>query len=233
MGYKLILFDLDGTIIRSVDSKFNLQRFSYAVKKTFDLEVNIELNNWSIGVIDRNGVWELIKDKGVSFQQYLAKLPELGQHARDFLLHAGLNQILYRKIESAEELIHKLISQNTAKTGVLTGNFKPVAVWKLEHTDLAQYFNFGLYGEEADNRNELAKLVFAKAKSEFDLDLKGEEIVVVGDTIHDLRCGKAIGAKTIIVTNGVNTNILALEQEHPNLLIDSLMDPRVLEFFEL
>ena len=67
--------------------------------------------------------------------------------------------------------------------GVITGNAKRIALWKLEHTDLAKYFHFGLYGDEADDRAELAGNVFAKANEELGISLRPQDITVIGDTV--------------------------------------------------
>ncbi len=86
----------------------------------------------------------------------------------------------------------------------------------------------------------LEKLI-SHAKKFFQITFQPKDVVVIGDTVFDIRCGKAIGAQTIAVTTGghlvtkvdpkAGTYKNALAQEHPDLLVDSLMDQKVLTFF--
>ena len=53
-------------------------------------------------------------------------------------------------------------------------------------------------------------------------------MVIIGDTVHDIRCGKHIGATTIGVTTGLTNGYEDLVKEEADLVVDSLMDERVL-----
>jgi phosphoglycolate phosphatase-like HAD superfamily hydrolase len=45
-----------------------------------------------------------------------------------------------------------------------------------------------------------------------DAQLHPQQVVVIGDTPHDVRCGKFIGAKTLAVATGGST----FEELHPH-----------------
>ena len=75
------------------------------------------------------------------------------------------------------------------------------------------------------------KLVFEKAKRELHITFTATDIILIGDTVHDIRCGKAIGATTIAVTTGMHGDPKVLEAEKPDLLVTSLADPRVSSLF--
>ncbi|HQT96104.1 MAG TPA: HAD hydrolase-like protein, partial [Thermoanaerobaculaceae bacterium] len=53
--------------------------------------------------------------------------------------------------------------------------------------------------------------------------LRGDQIVVVGDTAHDVRCGRAIGAKVLAVTTGGATRE-QLREHQPDWLVGDLRE---------
>ena len=54
-----------------------------------------------------------------------------------------------------------------------------------------------------------------------DLGLPGESLVMVGDSAHDTRCGKAAGSHTIDVLTGVGQPSTIA---HSDLVLDSVVD---------
>jgi phosphoglycolate phosphatase-like HAD superfamily hydrolase len=58
--------------------------------------------------------------------------------------------------------------------------------------------------------------------------LRGEEIVVVGDTPHDIRCGRHIGAKTLAVATG-GAKLDELERHQPDWAVEDLTRVTALE----
>jgi phosphoglycolate phosphatase len=54
-----------------------------------------------------------------------------------------------------------------------------------------------------------------------DRQLRGEEVVVVGDTPHDIRCGRFIGAKTLAVATG-GAKLDQLRKHEPDWAVEDL-----------
>jgi len=52
-------------------------------------------------------------------------------------------------------------------------------------------------------------------------NLRGEEILVVGDTPHDVRCGQFIGAKVLAVATGGAT-LEELKNHKPDWAVEDL-----------
>ncbi len=52
-------------------------------------------------------------------------------------------------------------------------------------------------------------------------DLRGDETVVIGDTIHDVNCGRAIGAKLVAVATG-STTLKELVALKPDWAVEDL-----------
>lgn len=232
---KLVLFDIDGTLIYHVGNiPHTLGRFSYGIKKVYGYSVTTDLKHWKYdGWVERAIVWDMLKSVGVRKDVVIRKLPELGAILREFLERYGKSAPLYKAIPDAKKLVLLLRKHKNIKLGVLTGNFESAAWWKLTHTGYDGYFQFGLFGEEEDDRIALARRVFDKARRHFGSTFLAGDIVVIGDTTHDIVCAKAIGAHVIAVTTGMHGNRAELLRKHPTIVVDSLMDKRVLDLLGL
>ena len=59
-----------------------------------------------------------------------------------------------------------------------------------------------------------------------------DEVVVIGDTAHDVRCAQSIGAVAIAVSNGLSS-AAELKRSNPDILLDDLTDATaVMERFQ-
>jgi phosphoglycolate phosphatase len=87
--------------------------------------------------------------------------------------------------------------------GLLTGNVRQGAQLKLASggLDFAR-FRVGAFGSDSPRRPDLPAVAQRRAREELGLDLRGAEIVVVGDTPADVTCGNGIGARAIGVATG-------------------------------
>ena len=111
---------------------------------------------------------------------------------------------------------------------LLTGNVAEMARIKLEAFGVYDAFAWGAFGEEAPDRNELARLAVRRAAERH--GVPPERCVVVGDTEHDVACARAAGARVVAVATGGPTKE-ALRACGPDLLLDDLVDAaRVLDW---
>ncbi|MEO5616366.1 MAG: HAD family hydrolase [Candidatus Eisenbacteria bacterium] len=106
-------------------------------------------------------------------------------------------------------------------SALLTGNMTQMARIKLGHFDLADRFAFGAFGEEAEDRNALARVAVARAMARF--GVPAERCIVVGDTEHDIACARAAGARVVAVATGTQSAAM-LARHAPDLLLDDLRD---------
>ena len=234
MNIKIVLFDIDGTLIYHVGVRKWEEQYYEGLRKVYGITGEYDVMQYN-GTVERLLAWELVKQqKDMSRDEFLKKFPDYVDVMHGFLERYGKNAKLFKIIPDAVTFVQSLKDKHPKVVrGILSGNARKIAEWKLSHTGLLTYFSFGLYGDEADDRIELAGQVFAKAKLELAMDLKPEEIVVIGDTVFDIRCGKGIGATTIAVTTGMHGSPEELSREKPDYLVNSLMDPVVLSIFSL
>ena len=105
-------------------------------------------------------------------------------------LHQGVLQIL------------KMIQQLGLRQSILSaGNQSDVELF-VNHFKLDCFFNqvFGTNNIKAEGKIELGKKFIT------DSNLRPEEILLVGDTIHDLQVAKAIGCSVLLFSRGHNSN---------------------------
>lgn len=82
-----------------------------------------------------------------------------------------------------------------ARLGVATGNIREGADAKLAAAGLAGRFELGGYGCDAILRAELVARAISRAG-------EVDEVIVVGDTIHDISAARACGATVCAVATG-------------------------------
>jgi phosphoglycolate phosphatase-like HAD superfamily hydrolase len=100
------------------------------------------------------------------------------------------------------ELLDILDQREDVFLGLLTGNFEAGARIKLEHFDLWRYFPCGAFGDDAADRNELVPFAVERARRCGLPEMDPSNILVVGDTPHDVACARAVGATPVGVATG-------------------------------
>jgi phosphoglycolate phosphatase len=100
-------------------------------------------------------------------------------------------------------LLDALEARDDVMLGLLTGNIEPGAALKLRAVNIAfERFRVGAYGSDAPSRPALPAIAQARAAARLGAEVPGSRIVIIGDTPHDLTCGREIGAQAIGVETG-------------------------------
>jgi phosphoglycolate phosphatase-like HAD superfamily hydrolase len=126
-----------------------------------------------------------------------------------------------RVLPGVLELLERLASHPDTTLGLLTGNLERGAKLKLEHYDLWRFFAFGGFADDHHDRNQLGPFAISRALEGTGITFAGAEIDVIGDTGHDVACGKAFGARTIAVATG-SWSREQLAPHGPDFLFDDL-----------
>jgi phosphoglycolate phosphatase-like HAD superfamily hydrolase len=101
------------------------------------------------------------------------------------------------------ELLDALEARDDVLLGLLTGNVREGAVAKLTAVGLAHHrFRVGAYGSDHGSRPELPAIARRRAEELLGHEVKGRDVVVIGDTPADMGCGRGIGARAIGVATG-------------------------------
>ena len=104
-----------------------------------------------------------------------------------------------------KHLLQTLQDRPEIHLGLLTGNWKEGARIKLGHFGLWDFFEFGAFGDDSIDRNELLPFAlrrFHEMRGDLDRRLGPEQVVVIGDTPNDVQCAHVHGARAIAVATG-------------------------------
>ncbi len=216
-----VLFDIDGTLVQTGGAG------QLAFAETFAAEFGIPQISAAVrfaGRSDRAIAMELLEVHGLPTTEdnwrhfrtaYLQRLPEALVRQQGKVL-PGVGELL----DALDGVPHSAI-------GLLTGNVREGAAKKLDHYGLGRRFAFGGFGDDTNDRSEIARIALAEAERHV-AERSGRRTplwgsMVIGDTIHDIRCARAIGALAVAMPTGGSTYD-ELAAEGPDLLLADLSD---------
>lgn len=127
-------------------------------------------------------------------------------------------------LPGVHELLSELANHPDVLLGLLTGNVRRGAHAKLSCVGLHDFFKVGVYGDDHWDRYQLPQLAVRRVKERFGHEFSGKQIVVIGDTIHDVNCGKSIGVRSIAVGTGRNVDTEELLAQNPDYYFKDLSD---------
>jgi phosphoglycolate phosphatase len=196
---KLLLFDIDGTLVKSGHSRHG-QAFERAVKSRTGRDIALKSVD-TFGQIDNNIILQMLRLAGLKSDEAETALEEIRlMMVEDFLE----NEIDMRPhvLPGVRRTLSALQERGDFLQGLLTGNLEPIAWHKLKRADLCNYFQIGGFGNEGRERHELVGVIRDKCRKNFECDFREKEIIVIGDTPRDIECGQKNGALTIGVATG-------------------------------
>src|SRR5688572_28667211 len=85
------------------------------------------------------------------------------------------------------------------------------------------YFAIGDFGSDSADRTDLPPIAVARASEHCGHRFSGSEVVIIGDSIYDVRCGVPYEATTIAVASG-KTPAETLRAENPKHVFESARD---------
>ncbi len=193
----LLLFDIDGTLIRGGPAK---EAFHEGLMAAYGTVGDIDGVAFS-GKTDRQIARELLRGAGLTDAAIDAGLSTL---IETYLsgLEARLTQEPVTVLPGVLDLIDHLAGRPDVALGLVTGNVEGGARLKLGADGLDTHFVIGGYGSDSEHRNDLPGIALERARETWDVDFATENIVVIGDTPADVECGKAHGLKTMAVATG-------------------------------
>jgi phosphoglycolate phosphatase len=140
------------------------------------------------------------------------------------LLPEALPQRQGRVLPNVRENLDALSQRDDVVNMLLTGNVAEGAEAKLRHYGLWGYFaeTGGAFSVEGSDRPSIARRARELAAEHGGEVPPGKRMVVIGDTPHDVSCGKLIGARTIAVASGPAYSLDELNASEPDLALPEL-----------
>jgi len=213
------LFDIDGTLLLTEGAA--REAFAAAVHDRFGIEDDLRDIAFA-GRVEPLILADILAKHGLTLSD--------GDEARFWNgVFGRMRQLLGpgrgRLLPGVVPLLDALAREPAWILGLLTGNMTEMARIKLGHFGIGDRFAFGAFGEQAADRNALARALVARVDREH--GIPAGRCVVVGDTEHDIACARAAGARVVAVaTGGSGRDVLATHG--PDLLLDDLRDAPVL-----
>jgi phosphoglycolate phosphatase len=216
---KVILFDIDGTLLRCDGAgKRSMIR---ACIEIFGTAGGMEQINFQ-GKTDLYLVRQSLIPCGLDAATVLRGIDELRDRYTRYLSEAMKNGA-GTLLPGVTPLLERLSAAPEALLGVLTGNFQSGAAVKLARFDLGRFFRFGVYGDTVTDRNEMPPMARELVRSITGEEVSSRDMVIVGDTPHDIECARSADAVSICVGTGWDERerLIALG---PDFYFDDLSD---------
>jgi phosphoglycolate phosphatase len=210
---RLLLWDIDGTLVNTGGA--GVESLKRMVRERFGRDD--DLHDIEIaGKTDRAILRDILRKYEVEPTD-----EKVREFADDYV--AGLADELPRRtgrvLPGIVELLAQTHEQPHIVNALLTGNLQRGAQIKLEHYRLWHFFAFGAFADDHHDRNELGAFAISRARETTGEQFAPEQIDVIGDTGHDIACGKAFGARTVAVATG-NWSRERLAACKPDFLFD-------------
>jgi len=219
-GTRLILFDIDGTLLSA--GRAARESILAALRAVLGWDGTADGNDFS-GKTDPQILRELVEESvgADRFQAELARV--LDRYVEE--LRSRLRPEAVVPKPGVPELLERLAREPNVVLGLLTGNIERGARLKLDPPGFNRYFPFGAFGDDSADRYCLPAVAVARARERTGRDFAGESVVIIGDSVHDVGCGRPLGARTVAVATGP-TPAERLAAERPNALFQDFSDVR-------
>lgn len=200
---RLLLFDIDGTLVKGGPAK---GAFECAMESVFGTAGPIVGHNFA-GKTDAQIARELLRGAGFGDEEIDAGFDSLW----DMYLAELENRLVGEPMSilpGVNDLLDYLQELPDVALGLLTGNIKRGAWLKLRSGGLTEYFSLGGFGavggfgSDSEIREDLTAYAMGRATEELGTSFDPQEVVVIGDTPRDVACGRFGGTRTVAVATG-------------------------------
>ena len=197
MAEAALLFDIDGTLISTGGAS------DRAWHRAF-----LELQNVDVHVPDYTG--KGIPDPAVGlacFRGSIGREPAPEEMAalmklrERYLAEEVETSPGYRVMPGAVETLERLRAEGRL-VGLITGNTEPAARIKLARAGLNDYFGFGGYGSDANERVDVCRKALERAEEAAGGILDRSGSIATGDTPRDVEAGHGAGIRVVGVATG-------------------------------
>ncbi|WP_406691608.1 haloacid dehalogenase-like hydrolase [Saccharopolyspora sp. ID03-671] len=199
MDDRLVLWDVDHTLIDSVGlggaayERIFPQVTGQPVRERAMMDGRTDLG--TIDLMLRAHALEPTRERVAAMT---AALAEVFDEVRGELVARG------RVLPGVREALSAFDADPAVHQSVLTGNTAQVARIKLDAFDLLGHFDLaiGAFGDDHLRRGGLVPVARERAARELGIDFSPERIVLIGDTLNDVRAAHESGARLIAVATG-------------------------------
>lgn len=216
----LVLWDVDHTLIETR----GVGRELYA--RAWPQGTGVPLRE--LASVDGRTEWNIIRET-LQLHGLNAGKPAIDRVAAALAAsYAGAREELAtrgRALPGAAEALAAIAGLADTLQTVLTGNLRAVARIKLEAFDLDRYLDLriGAYGDDAPDRAQLVDVARQRTRENRGATFDGQDVVLIGDTPHDIRAAITAGVRSLGVATG-KASPAELQRAGATAVIDDLTD---------
>ena len=196
---RLVLFDVDGTLIRSHNGYIPFNR---AIEKTFgfpgDIRSVIPDGNTDPVILEDILVAANVKVE-ITEEQWGNFAVNLRQSYAE-TLQQGITKLMW--LPGVLKLLQELDQRDGIHQGVVTGNLEVTSKLKLDTVGLSSFLNLGAYGSDSRHRSDLPRIARDRWERALGISLDPHHCVIVGDTPKDLTAARQNQMKCLLVGTG-------------------------------
>lgn len=219
MGYRLVLWDVDMTLVACgpIGREITAEAF-HELTGTVQRERPPYAGRTEAQILAHTLRLHGLDPAGYPLADYTAALVR-GYRRRHAEL-AATGCVLPGVVQALDAITAAGVPQS-----VVTGNPREVAAAKLSAfgLDAALELDRGGYAEDGEHRRDLVRAAISRARPVHGGPLAPGEVLVVGDTPNDVRAAHALGAASLAVVTGFATQA-ELAAERPEALLPDLSD---------
>jgi phosphoglycolate phosphatase len=224
-GRRILLWDIDGTLIRSARPGMFKDYTAPAIAGVFGTAGRLSELNVS-GMTDLQIVGEALRDEGFTPEQIRERLDDLrALYMREMeRAVAALDKTFYL-LPGVREILEAVAHHPRYASALLTGNMEAAAQLKMRLVGLTHFFQLpGAFGEDSHDRRDLPALALERISRHLGLELRPQQLIVIGDTPNDIACAKHYGARAVAVATGRLYTAEDLLAHQPDALLHDLSD---------
>ena len=215
----LILFDIDGTILLTGGE--GIKAFEDAGKELYGGHFTLDGVDFS-GRLDAL-IWNDLLQRN--------KVPEHLHHEQTFRdaygrhLHARLRPPhITRLLPGVRDLVERLHADAAVTLGLLTGNYPETGRLKVQSAGLdPELFPVAAWGCEGKIRRDLPPVAIQRYQHHTGRRVAAGEVIIIGDTPHDVDCARHSGCRSIAVATGA-FKVDQLRASGADLAVENLAD---------
>jgi phosphoglycolate phosphatase len=220
---KILLFDIDGTLIRAVrrpEYRDLIREMLTEIFGTFGRIGEVDFG----GRTDLSIYREALECEGITMEAIRQRLPVVETRMVEILAALAATGEVFRLCAGVRELLDAIHENEIFFPSLLTGNVEKLAEAKLQVVGIHHYFQArGAFGSDAENRDHLPEIAAQRMREHFRRQIEPEQFIIIGDTPRDISCARYFGAKVIAVATGAHT-IEQLKSHAPDALLEDLSD---------
>ena len=224
-GMRVLLWDIDGTLIHSVRTGAYKEYTIPVLEEIFGTAGRLHELQVS-GMTDLQIVYEALSQEGFTQDEIFARVQVLASRLTEEARKVtGNGTKFFELLPGVRETLQALADHPRYESALVTGNIESMAHLKMELVGLDKFFTLpGAFGDESHNRRDLPAAAAERIRKHLNLDLPPEHFIVIGDTPNDIDCAHHFGARAVAVGTGRFYSTEEVLEHKPDKFLPDLSD---------